>query len=84
MLVMAAHILNHDVCESFDSTRQHFNGLKLFISFLCAASNRSLSRLRLLSRPFNPSWATPLLPLHCNVNAALSVQGTNMPGTMGV
>lgn len=39
----------------------------------------------LLSCAFNPSWATPLLPAppsttttlaHCDVNAALSVQGT--------
>lgn len=51
----------------------------VFLS-LRAASDRSLSHL--LSCPFNPSWATPLLALHCNVNVVLSARGTNMPGTM--
>lgn len=53
--------------------------LPVFLS-LRAASDRSLSHL--LSCPFNPSWATPLLALHCNVNVVLSARGTNMRGTM--
>lgn len=79
-LCIIIHLCNLNVCNLFDSGNSHLNGL-IHLFFFCPASDWGSSWL--LSRPFNPSWAAPLLALYCHVNDVLSVQGTNMWRTMG-